>query len=113
MGPTRTPKTRKDGWTAERQLRFLDALAQSRSVTDAARAAGMSREGAYRFLARNPSSLFAALWDLALAPRAPNSEVHIGNLSDGRLMRLLDNHYRRERGDLLHIGIARTNVRAG
>ena len=42
------PRVRRDGWTPERQLRFLDVLGRTRSVTKAARAAGMSRESAYR-----------------------------------------------------------------
>ena len=60
------PKIRRDGWTPERQLRFLGALASTRSVTKAARAAGMSRESAYRLRARKEGALFAAAWDQAL-----------------------------------------------
>jgi hypothetical protein len=105
-------KIRKDGWTAERQLRFLDSLASTHSATKAARVAGMSREGAYRFLNRDPGSLFAALWNLALAPRMPNSEVHTEMLSAGRVLRLLGNHHRRERGDFLDVGMARARARA-
>ena len=112
MGQIRTPKTRRDGWTPERQLRFLDALAQTRSVGKAARTAGMSREGAYRH--RNlVEGLFALLWDRALQPAANNFEGHIESLSDGRLLRLLGNHFRRERGDFLNIGSARTKACAG
>ena len=107
MGQIRTPKTRRDGWTPERQLLFLDELAQTRSATMAARAAGMSREGVYRFLARNPESLFAALWARCLAMPIAPPEVHIDSLSDGRLTRLLGNHYRRERGDFVAIGSRR------
>jgi hypothetical protein len=58
-------RCRRDGWTAERQLRFLDALTRTRSVTRAAAFAGMSRESAYRFRNRS-DSLFALLWDRAL-----------------------------------------------
>ena len=112
MGQTRTSRIRRDGWTAERQLRFLDALAQTRSVSKAARAAGMSREGAYRFLSRNSDTLFALLWDRALMSPAASSEVHIPPLSTGRLMRLLGTHFRRERGDFLNIGSARTKARS-
>jgi len=39
MGHNAAPKIRKDGWTAERQIHFLDALVQTRSVTRAAVAA--------------------------------------------------------------------------
>ena len=58
------PKSRRDGWTAERQLRFLDTLSRTRSVTRAASSAGMSRESAYRL--RGRSALFAVLWERAL-----------------------------------------------
>src|SRR5438270_12084319 len=102
MGQIRTPKTRSDGWTAERQLRFLDALASSRSVLKAAASAGMSRESAYRLRERKDGALFAILWDRSLQPA--RAEVHIDSLADGPLMRLLGNHYRRERGDCSNIG---------
>ena len=62
---------RRDGWTPARQLRFLDALTCTRSVTRAARAAGMSRESAYRLRKRDPDGLFAAAWDRVLATSAP------------------------------------------
>jgi hypothetical protein len=53
----------------------------------------MSRESAYRLRQRRDGALFAALWDEALAFR-PN-EAHIPPLTDGRIMRLLGNHFRR------------------
>jgi hypothetical protein len=56
-------KTRRDGWTPERQLAFLGALTRTRSVTLAARAVGMSRESAYRLRGRREGALFAAAWD--------------------------------------------------
>lgn len=71
MGQSRTPKIRKDGWTAERQLRFLDALTATRSVVKAAAAAGISRESAYRLRARRNGGLFAVLWDRALKGHTP------------------------------------------
>ena len=57
---------RRDGWTATRQLTFLSELARTGSVTRAARAAGMSRESAYRLRKRDPHGLFAAAWDRSL-----------------------------------------------
>ena len=105
------PRTRirRDGWTAERQLRFLDVLAGTRSIAKAATAAGMSRESAYRLRNRREGALFAALWDQALAFQP--TEVHIPPLTDGRLMRLLGNHFRRERGDFRSIGRKRPETR--
>ena len=97
-------KVRHDGWTAERQLRFLDALARTRSVIKAAAFAGMSRESAYRLCERKEGALFAALWKRAVGLQTPPAKVHIGALTDGQLARLLGNHYRRERGDFSNIG---------
>lgn len=102
--PTRTRKIRSDGWTAERQLSFLDALACTRSIAQAAAHARMSRESAYHLRGRHDGALFALLWDRILAPAQPPREVHIAELSDGQIMRLLGNHYRRERGDFSAIG---------
>lgn len=102
MGETRTRKIRRDGWTPERQLRFLDALAQGRSVSQAAAGAGMSRESAYRLRDRREGALFAVLWDRAVA--SVPAESHSAPLTDGRIMRLLGNHDRRERGDFGCIG---------
>ena len=104
MGSNAKAQIRRDGWTPERQLHFLDELARSRSVTKAATSAGMSRESAYRLRERKEGALFAALWDRAVAFQQPRAEVHIHSLADGRLMRLLGNHYRRERGDFSNIG---------
>jgi hypothetical protein len=102
--PNSPRKIRFDGWTAERQLRFLDALAGTRSVRNAAATAGMSRESAYRLRDRRDGALFGALWHRVLAPEAQPGEVHTGPLTDGRLMRLLGTHYRREHGDFSNIG---------
>lgn len=49
-------------WTPERQCLFLHWLERTRSVSRAAAAAGLSREGAYRLRARDPAGLFALLW---------------------------------------------------
>jgi hypothetical protein len=97
-------KIRSDGWTAERQLRFLDALSSARNVARAAAFAGMSREGAYRLRNRSEGTLFALLWDRGLAPDAAPREVHTEALSDGQIARLLGTHFRRERGDFLNFG---------
>lgn len=109
MRQIRTPKIRRDGWTVERQLRFLHALYRTRNVTKAARAAGLSREGAYRLRNRSEGTLFTLLWDRALAPDLSAGEVHGRPLTDGRLLRLLGTHYRRERGDFSNIGARRPN----
>ena len=48
---------RRDGWTPQRQLAFLDTLARTHCIAKAARAAGMSRESAYRLRARDPHNV--------------------------------------------------------
>ena len=67
--PDFTPVPRKyrhDGWTAERQRAFIDALAQTGSVKAAARKINMSSEGAY-YLRRQPGAeSFRAAWEAAL-----------------------------------------------
>lgn len=100
--PKRPRRTRRDGWTAERQLRFLHALAQTRSLTKAAAMVGMSRESAHRLRTRSDGSLLALLWDRALAPVA--GKGHNATLTDGALTRALGNLFRRERGDFATIG---------
>ena len=76
------PKTRRDGWTAERQLRFLDMLARTRSVTRAAAAAGLSRKSAYRLRGRADGALFAALWDRVM--RAPLDTAKVTGQGDSQ-----------------------------
>jgi hypothetical protein len=59
----RTP--RFDGWTEEKQRRFIEVLADTGLVGVAAKAVGMSRETAYR-LRRSPhGAAFARAWDAA------------------------------------------------
>nr|WP_294170574.1 hypothetical protein [uncultured Sphingomonas sp.] len=60
------PRTRRDGWTPERQAIFLATLRITRSVSRAAAAAGISRKSAYAFRNRSGGRLFAAGWDRAL-----------------------------------------------
>lgn len=72
-------RSRRDGWTARRQADFLGALAETRSVSEAARRVGMARENAHRLRARPDARSFAAAWDVALgrarAVRHPSRNV--------------------------------------
>lgn len=56
-------------WTLDRMRTFIAALRRTRSVAAAARAAGMSRQAAYRLRARLPGHPFDQAWAAALAPR--------------------------------------------
>lgn len=58
---------RHDGWTVARQKEFLEVLAATASVSDAARAVDMSRTSAYRLYNRADAGAFRAAWDQALA----------------------------------------------
>ncbi|MGB3740094.1 MAG: hypothetical protein WA948_12180, partial [Pontixanthobacter sp.] len=60
-------RIREDGWTPQRQAKFIGYLAQTGSVTDAARLVGMARETAYRLRTREWSESFCSAWDAAMA----------------------------------------------
>ena len=57
-------RVRHDGWTVEKTQRFLDVLAHTGCVRDAARVAGSSNTSAYRLRRIKPE--FAVAWDDAL-----------------------------------------------
>lgn len=60
-------KRRPDGWSPEKQRKFIEELADSGSVTASAYAVGMSPSSAYR-LRRSPGGeQFAAAWEAAIA----------------------------------------------
>jgi hypothetical protein len=64
--PVPRRKPRHDGWTPERQVAFIEALADTGSVTRAAAQVNMSTESAY-FLRRQPGAEgFARAWEAAL-----------------------------------------------
>lgn len=58
-----------NGWTPERQQRFLDHLATNGSVTRAAKAVGMTRQSAYWLRRQIHAQDFARAWDTALEDR--------------------------------------------
>ena len=69
LGFTPVPRhyQRHDGWTPDRQTRFIAALADLGSVRAAAHAVNMTPEGAY-LLRRHPEAeQFRAAWEAALA----------------------------------------------
>jgi hypothetical protein len=57
---------RHDGWTAERQRGFIEALADYGSVRAAANSVGLAAEGAYRLRRQPGAEEFAAAWEAAL-----------------------------------------------
>lgn len=75
-------RERHDGWTADRQIAFIDALAASGCVIDAARTVGMSVRSAYRLRAHPQAGGFRLAWDNAL-------EFAIQHLQDAVLSRAI------------------------
>jgi hypothetical protein len=59
-------RPRHDGWTAERQIAFIEKLADCGSVSAAARHVGMSRESARKLRRRPCGRAFRDAWDAAL-----------------------------------------------
>src|SRR4051812_39493379 len=60
-------KPRHDGWSPQRQLQFIVALARGATPGEAAAALGMSRQTAYALRRRPGAEDFARAWDEALA----------------------------------------------
>ncbi len=73
---------RQDGWTPERQERFIEALAATGCVEHAARAVGKSVSSAYALKTRAEARPFRLAWDAAL-------EVGIKRLSEAALSRAI------------------------
>src|SRR5947209_9871187 len=59
-------RPRHDGWTVERQIAFIEKLADCGSVSAAARHVGMSRESARKLRRRPGGRDFRDAWDSAL-----------------------------------------------
>ncbi|MFL6751996.1 MAG: hypothetical protein ACJ8FL_02045 [Sphingomicrobium sp.] len=59
-------RPRHDGWTAERQIAFIEKLADCGSVSAAAKHVGMSRESARKLRRRPCGRAFRDAWDAAL-----------------------------------------------
>ena len=56
---------RRDGWTEEKQRRFIETLADTGLVNVAAKAVGMSRASAYQLRRAAYGAAFARAWDMA------------------------------------------------
>ncbi|MBB4152948.1 hypothetical protein GGQ80_000836 [Sphingomonas jinjuensis] len=64
--PVPTSRARHNGWTPERQRRFIAALAMIGLVSVAAREVGMSAKSAYALRKRAGAEEFAIAWDRAV-----------------------------------------------
>lgn len=63
--PIPFPRTGEDRWNKAKMARFLRELAATHSVSEAARAVGMSRQSAYRLRARLKGQPFDVAWEAA------------------------------------------------
>lgn len=59
-------RERHDGWTAQKQIAFIEALAETACVEEACRRVGMSDSSAYRLRRRPSGGPFREAWDAAL-----------------------------------------------
>ena len=59
-------RPRHDGWTAEKQIAFIEALAETACVEEACRRVGMSDSAAYKLRRRPCGWAFRRAWDAAL-----------------------------------------------
>jgi hypothetical protein len=87
---------RRDGWTPERQVGFIRALAECGCVREACRRVGMSSESAYELARRPDAQSFRVAWDVAM-------DQAVRRLADGAFGRALNGveipHY--YRGELV------------
>lgn len=60
-------RTRRDGWTPERQRRFVLNLARGMGVAEAVQRVGCSRQTVYALRDKPGAESFAAAWDAAIA----------------------------------------------
>jgi hypothetical protein len=73
MGEERPWRTRHDGWNDDKRRRFMETLALTGCVRDAARVAGISSNSAYR--RRGRDARFRAEWNEALGRAATSLEA--------------------------------------
>jgi hypothetical protein len=62
--PVPMARSRRDGWTPERQRGFIATLAESGIVAKAARSVGMGVRSAYALRRRPGAESFAIAWDM-------------------------------------------------
>lgn len=74
---------RYDGWTPDKQVGFIERLADCGCVEEAARAVGMSRNSAYALRRRDDAQAFRLAWDAA-------QDHAIVRLSDAALSRAIN-----------------------
>ena len=76
-------KARHDGWTPERQIEFIEALAACGCIEEACRAVGMSPTSAYKLRNRSDARAFRLAWRIAL-------DTGVERLADAAFARALN-----------------------
>jgi hypothetical protein len=74
---------RYDGWVPDKQLEFIERLADCGCVDEAARAVGMTRVSAYALRRRPDAQAFRLAWDAAL-------DAAVARLNDAALSRAIN-----------------------
>lgn len=74
---------RHDGWTPDRQLAFVEALAGCGCVDEACKTVGMSRNSAYALKRRHDAQAFRLAWDAAM-------DYAVGRLADAAMSRAIN-----------------------
>ncbi len=75
-------RPRHDGWTPERQVGFIEALAECGCVAEACARIGLTESAAYALRRRPDAQSFRAAWDAAL-------DIAVSRLSDAVFARAL------------------------
>lgn len=73
---------RRDGWTPERQVAFVTALAECGCVIEACGRVGMSSESAYELARRPDAQSFRVAWEIAM----DNAVRRVGDNAFGRAL---------------------------
>lgn len=74
---------RHDGWVPDKQLEFIERLADTGCVEEAARSVGMSRNSAYALRRRPDAQAFRLAWDAAM-------DNAVARLNDAALARAIN-----------------------
>ena len=74
---------RHDGWTPDKQLEFIQRLAECGCVEEACRLVGMSRESAYELRRRHDAKAFRLAWAAA-------KDVMVERLDDAAMSRAIN-----------------------
>jgi hypothetical protein len=90
---------RSDGWTPQRQREFIEVLADTGSVVEAARAVRMSANSCYRLRRAPGAEGFAAAWEAAIA----NASRRLVDIAFDRAVNGVEDAVLDKDGTVIHI----------